>query len=143
MESLFSFKSKVRLIDEAPTLTQLSSLQRYLRTLFNRVEIDEDQFKKLRPQNAIVARVHALPKTHKSYTHLPPLRPIVDTTYVGSFLTELLTPPTHNEFVLKDSFEAPVKIRDIPLQLFDNGYIFASFDETSLFTNVPLNRTVN
>ena len=143
MESLFSFKSKVRLIDEAPTLTQLSSLQIYLRTLFNRVEIDEDQFKKLRPQNAIVARVHALPKTHKSYTHLPPLRPIVDTTYVGSFLTELLTLPTHNEFVLKDSFEAAVKIRDIPLQLFDNGYIFASFDVTSLFTNVPLNRTVN
>ena len=104
MESLFSFKSKVRLIDEAPFLTQLSSLQRHLRTLFNRVEIDEDQFKKLRPQNAIVVRVHALPKTHKSYTHLPPLRPIVDTTYVGSFLTELLTPPTHNEFVLKDSF---------------------------------------
>ena len=143
MESLFSFKSKVRLIDEAPTLTQLSSLQIYLRTLFNRVEIDEDQFKKLRPQNAIVARVHALPKTHKSYTHLPPLCPIVDTTYVGSFLTELLTLPTHNEFVLKDSFEAAVKIRDIPLQLFDNGYIFASFDVTSLFTNVPLNRTVN
>ena len=59
------------------------------------------------------------------------------------FLTELLTPLTHNEFVLKNSFDAVAKIHNIPPQLFDNGCIFASFDVTSLFTNVPLNRTVN
>ena len=119
-----------------------------MRTLFNRGEINEDQFKKLRPQNAMVARAHALPKIYKSYTHLSPFRPIVDTTSscyydVGSFLTELLTPLTHKEFVLKDSFDAAAKICNIPPQLFDNGYILTSFGVTSLFKNVPLNRTVN
>ena len=69
LESLFSDKSKFRLIDEDPTLTQLSSLQRYLRTLFNRDEISEDQLKKLRPENAIVVRAQALLKIYKSYTH--------------------------------------------------------------------------
>ena len=62
---------------------------------------------------------------------------------MGSFLTDLLNSLTHNEFVLKDSFDAAAKIDNVPPQLFDNGYIFASFDVTSLFTNVPLNRTVN
>ena len=62
---------------------------------------------------------------------------------MGSFLTDLLNSLTHNEFVLKDSFDATAKIDNVPPQLFDNGYIFASFDVTSLFTNVPLNRTVN
>ena len=129
LESLFSDKSKFRLIDKDPIVTQLSSLQRYLRTLFNHGEINEDHIKKLRPQNGIVACAHASPKIHESYTHLSPFCPIIDTT--------------HNEFVLKDSSDAPAKIRNIPPQLFDNGYIFTPFDVTSLFTNVPLNRTVN
>ena len=62
---------------------------------------------------------------------------------MGLFLTDLLNPLTHNEFVLKDSFDAAAKIDNIPQQLFDNGYIFASFDVTSLFTNVPSNKTFN
>ena len=44
---------------------------------------------------------------------------------------------------MKDSFHAAAKFCNIPTQLFDNGYIFASFDVSSLFINVPLNRTVN
>ena len=84
----------------------------------------------------------------KNLPHLLPFCPIVGTTSsgyynVGSFLTELLTALTHCEFVLKDSFGAAGKIRNIPPQLFDNGYIFASFDGTSLFTKVLLNRAVN
>ena len=62
---------------------------------------------------------------------------------VGSFLTELLTPLTHNEFVLKDYCDAAAKNCNIPAQLFDNGYIFVLFDVTSLLINVLLNRKVN
>ena len=53
------------------------------------------------------------------------------------------TPLTHNEFILKDSFDAAAKICNIPPQLSDNGCTFTSFGVTSLFTNVPLNGTVN
>ena len=80
LESIFSDKSKLHLIDKDPTLTQLSSLQRYFRTLFNRGKIDEDQVKKLRSQNAIVERAHFLPKLKKGYIHSSLFHPIVDTT---------------------------------------------------------------
>ena len=50
-----------------------------LRSLFKRGELTEEQYKKLRPQNARVARDHVLPKFHKSFTVLPKFRRIVDT----------------------------------------------------------------
>ena len=50
---------------------------------------------------------------------------------------------TQNEFTLKDSFETADKIRGIPSKLFDDGYVLASFDVVSLFTNVPLKRTIS
>ena len=61
----------------------------------------------------------------------------------STFQSELLTPITQNEFVSKNSVDATAKILIIPQTLFDNGYIFISFDVTSLFTNVSLKRTIN
>ena len=39
-------------------------------------------------------------------------------------------------------FGAANRIQAIPSELFDEGYRFVSFDVTSLFINVPLNRTI-
>ena len=102
----------------------------------------------MRPQNSKPARAHGLPKIHKRYDNLPKFRPIVDTTgtshyKVGEYLTNLLYPLTVNEFTFKDSFDAVSKIQNIPHELLKNGYRFVSFDVESLFTNVPLNRTLN
>ena len=44
---------------------------------------------------------------------------------------------------MRDSFDATNKIKSIPQDVFDNEYIFASFDVESLFTNVILQRTIN
>ena len=79
---------------------------------------------------------------------LPKFRPIVDTTStyyynVGSYLTELLNPLTQNEFIIRDSFDAANKIKSVPLNVYDDGCMFASFDVESLFTNVLLQRTIN
>ena len=89
-----------------------------------------------------------LPKIHKTITALPKFRPIVDTTStcydnVCSYLTELLNPLTQNEFIIRDSFDAANKIKSIPPEVFDDWYIFAFFNVESLFTNVPLQRTIN
>jgi len=51
-------------------------------------------------------------------------------------------PSTMNNYTVKDSFEAVNRIHSIPKELFDEGYRYVSFDVTSLFTNVPLNKTV-
>ena len=101
----------------------------------------------MRPQHAKPARAHGLPKTQKEYEHLPKFRPIIDTTgtthyNVGKYLTNLLNPLTSNDYSLKDSFDTANRIRTIPKHLFDEGYVFVSFDVVSLFTHVPLQRTI-
>ena len=78
---------------------------------------------------------------------MPPFRPIIDTTgtphyNVGKFLAKLLNPLAQNECTLRDSFQAVSEIRSIPKELFLEGYRLVSFDVVSLFTNVPLTKTV-
>jgi hypothetical protein len=114
---------------------------------YNRGEINDDEHNSIRPQSTKPARAHGLPKTHKSYDNLPPLRPIIDTTGntyqpLTKFLSRLLNPLTHNEFSLKDSFDAVNRIQNIPDNLFTDGYRFISCDVKSLFTNIPLHKTV-
>ena len=102
----------------------------------------------MQPKFTQIARAHALPKTHKPFEHLPKFRPIIDTTdtpYYGisKFLSKLLNPLTENQYVVKHLFIATNKIRQIPKELFDHGYRFVSFDMESLFTSVPLSKTIN
>ena len=54
-----------------------------------------------------------------------------------------MNPLTQNEYAVKDSFDAAQRIQQIPQNLFDEGYRYVSFDAVSLFTNVPLKRTVD
>ena len=58
------------------------------------------------------------------------------------FLTSLLNPLTQNEHHLKASFSAAEQIKQIPVNLYDKGYKLVSFDVKSLFTNVPLDKTI-
>ena len=45
--------------------------------------------------------------------------------------------------MVKDSFTAANMIREIPKELYDQGYRFVSFDVESLFTSVPLSKAIN
>ena len=80
MSELFADSSKFRKIAEDNTITQLSTLQNYLRTIHNRGEITDEIYNSIRPQSTKPARAHGLPKTHKPFDNLPPFRPIIDTT---------------------------------------------------------------
>ncbi len=98
-----------------PSLTHLSSLQNYLRTIHNRNEIDDETYKNIRPQSTGPARAHGLPKTHKSFDNLPSFHPIILSTgtayqLVAKYLSSLLNPLTHNEFKLRDSFDTVSRI---------------------------------
>ena len=55
----------------------------------------------------------------------------------------MLQPLTYNDYNLEDSFDAVKRIRSIPPELFDDDYQFVSFDVQSLFTNVPVIKTIN
>ena len=48
-----------------------------------------------------------------------------------------------NKFTLKDLFNAFNEIKNIPPYFFGDGYNYVSFDVESLFTNVPIKRTID
>ena len=116
-------KLKFKQIVEGATPTKLATLQRYLKQLNKRDQLDDDAFKKIRPQSARIARVHRLPKMHRHFDNNPPFQSIVDTTgtthySVGKYLSKLLSPLTQNEYSLTDSFDAANRInRILPLVL--------------------------
>ena len=150
VEAIFKDKTKFKMVDndKDPTLTNLESFQRYLLKLLKEGEITEEIKDSVRPKAGNYGRAHALPKVHKKYEIFPPFRPIVDMTgtifsKMGKYLCELLQPLSINEFSVKDSFEMADAIKSIPKSFLDDGYVFVSFDVVSLFTNVPLEKTVN
>ena len=106
-------------------------------------------YDKIRTKFAKLARAQGLPKIHKLFQIVPSFRPIIDTTgtthySVGKYLSELLNPLTHNDYSLKDSFDAATRISRILPQIRENDdYMFISLDVASLYTNVPLKKTVN
>ena len=121
-------------MEKDPTITRLTTVQNYLKTLCKRSEITEFEKKAMRPKFTQIGRAHGLPKTHKLFEHLPKFR---------KFLSNILNPLKENQYVVKDSFTAVNKIREILKELFDHGYRFVSFDVESLFTSVPLSKTFN
>ena len=67
---LFSDRSKFKLIQNVEsTLTRLKTVQNYVKTMFNRNEIFEEDKKQLRPMVAQLGSAHGLPKTHKVYVY--------------------------------------------------------------------------
>ena len=108
-------------------------------------------YNKIRPKSAKLARAHGLPKIHKLFENIPSFRPIIDTTgtthySVGKYLSELLNPLTHNDYSLKDSFDAATRIRRILPQVRENDdYMFISLDVASLkkTVNIILKRIYN
>ena len=148
MEEIFADRTKFKIVEADNTISRVENLKRYLNTMVNRGEISEEEKKEMRKKGANRARARGLPKTHKNYDQIPPFRPIVDTTNtpysgIGSFLKKLLYPLTLNDYSMKDSFQTVEELGKIDYSLLQNGYKLVSFDVVSLFTNVPLKRTIN
>ena len=103
----------------------------------------------MRLQNAPPAKASGLPKIHIQFDNLPSFWPIIETTgsahyhLTVNFLVNLLKPLTTYQFTFDDSFDATKKIKNIPKEFSNCDYKYVSFDALSLFTNVPLRKTVN
>ena len=148
LDQLFNDPIKFEILNEDPRLRNLSTIKRYLNTLELRGEMTKEENKKIRLKFAQRGRAHRLSKIDKQLFKLPYFQAIVDTTNaphygVSKFLTNLLNPLTQNGYTVKDSFEGAKMIHKIPPELFDGGYQYFSFGVTSIFTNVPLNKTIN
>jgi len=115
------------------------SLISYLRKLKDKI-IDDAIFHKILPCGSTPGVLYSLPKVQKLGC---PFRPIVssintDNYNLASYLVRKLQPISTNEFTIKDSFS----FADWAKTYNHNNEMMCSFDVSSLFTNVPLDETI-
>ena len=123
-----------------------TKLQDYLLGLVKKKKLTNETYKVVRPTGSQRPRLYGLPKIHKAGT---PLRPIL--SMIGSaqhelakWLTTILKPVLehYSTYCIRDSFTFATYVQT--LSDIDHANCFlGSFDISSLFTNVPLEETIN
>ena len=117
-------------------------LQRFLRTLLCDKIITKDTYKFLFPSGSSPGILYGLPKTHKPgpLKFRPILSALGTVNYnLAKFLVPLLEPLTKNDYTVKNSFEFVEETSQLKL----DKCVMASFDIESLFTNIPIDETIN
>ena len=146
VESLLSDASKFKKLDTDILdlcLKRENKLIRFLRdTLLKKKIITENVYNSLYQNGSSPGVLYGLPKVHKSDC---PARPILSAigTYnykLAKFFVPILQPHNCNEFTVKDSFSFAAEITSFTDS---NKLAMASFDVSSLFTNIPLNETID
>ena len=119
-------------------------INEYLKSLKNSGSLSVDQCKKIKAVGSRPGFLCGLCKVHKAIVDTcPPFRPILSAigtpTYkIAKFLVPVLNCLTVNGFTIKDSFAFAKEIVDQ-----DSSLFMASLDVDSLFTNIPLDETIN
>ena len=146
IQELISDTSKFEKLNEDPTLKREASLQPSLRKLKQKNFFNENEYDKLYPSGSAPARIYGTPKMHKfsPSDSFPKLRPIVSSigTFnynLARFLCDLLSPLVPNDYSCKDTFSFVSQIKNANL----SKKILVSYDVTSLFTNIPLQETID
>ena len=86
--------------------------------------------------------LYGLPKIHKENCPIRPILSAIGTFNYNcaKFLVPLLNPLTHNDFTVKNSIEFAKELNTFR---FTDSIYLASFDVKSLFTNIPLDETID
>ena len=119
-------------------------VRKELQKLLNSKAINEDTYNKLCPSGSRPGVMYGLAKVHKQLVNgFPKLRPILSAintpTYrLAKFLVGIMEPLTTDEFTVKDTFTFAQEIRSQ-----DSTKRMSSFDVDALFTNIPLDETIN
>ena len=123
-----------------------ASLQRFLHKLKQKNFLNEIEYDKLYPSVSAPARICGTPKMHKfsSIYSFPKLRPIISSidTFnynLARFLCDLLSPLFPNDYSCKDTFSFVSQIKNANF----SKKVFVSHNVTSLFTNIPLQETID
>ena len=116
-------------------------ITRFLRHLKNVNVIDSNTFTALAPSGSNLGILYGLPKVHKIGN---PLRPILSTIgthnyKLAKYLIPLINRWSTNKYTVNNSFEFVKFINNQPC---NDKYVMASFDITSLYTNVPVKETI-
>ena len=144
--SLLSF-SRFKDIPKDPKESLETKVQRTIRKI--KSKLSEQGYKKLYPTGCCPGKFYGTAKIHKLLVkggiNELPIRPIVSNlntaTYnLAKYLSKLLSPLRQSGNTVKNTEEF---IEELKQQKLSKEHKMLSFDVKSLFTNVPLNRTID
>ena len=140
MKLLISDATKFKKLTQNPTKSREDSLISYLRKLKKDKIIDDATFHKILPRGSTPGVLYGLPKVHKPGCSFRPIVSSINTyNYnLASYLARILQPISTNQFTIKDSFS----FADWAKTHKHDNEMMCSFDASSLFTNVPLDETI-
>ena len=131
---------------EDPAKLRKGQLQRYLRELKKKQFLDDATYERIYQSGSQPSRLYSTPKVHKikSNSEVPSFRPIVSS--IGSFnynlsrfLCDMLTLFIPTDYCTQDSFSFVKEVQEVSV----SDYFMVSYDVCSLFTNIPLNETID
>lgn len=123
-----------------------NAIKTSLDDLLQQEYLTKEDYKHLKPVGSRPGVMYGLCKIHKDQKNgvdLPPFRPILSAIKtcaynLAKFFVPILKEITINEYTVKDSFSFAEEITEQNSDLF-----MVSFDVESLFTNIPLDETIN
>ena len=146
IEEIISDNSKFEKLNEDPPLKRKTLLQRFLHKLKQKNFFNEIEYDKLYPSGSAPARIYGTPKMHKffssdSFLKLRLIGSSLDTFNYNltRFLCDLLSPLVPSYYSCKDTFSFVSQIKNANL----SKKFLVSYDATSLFTNIPLQETID
>ena len=104
---------------------------------------NKDIIPNIKASGSTPGTMYGLPKVHKNDNPLRPVLAAYNTApyKLAKWLVSIMTPYTLNEYTLKNSYDFIEQINKLsPNQI--NG-VFVSFDVVSLFTNIPLDESID
>ncbi|CAH8477181.1 unnamed protein product [Schistosoma mattheei] len=115
---------------------------RKLRELVKKNLIDNHTYNELKPKGSQLPYLYGLPKTHKPDIPIRPILSMAKSPFhkLARWFTRCLEPVRKKlaAYSLKDSFEFVQKLDNLNV----SDKFMVSFDVSSLFTNIPLEETV-
>ena len=154
MKKLISDITKFKKLKKDPTMTRETNTQGLLRGLKKSGLFGTDQsdikrnYEKVYPRGSQPARLYGLPKLHKmsDVDIYPKFRPIISSIgthnyKLAKYLNDILAPLIPCEYSCKDTFTFLEDLQAYSEEVSDKYIV--SYDVVSLFTNIPLNETID
>ena len=113
----------------------------FIKKLRDNWKISAKTYDELRISSAKPGVLYGLPKTHKTNTPVRPILYAINTfNYkLAKFLSPILQTIATNNFTINSS---QTFAKELLSTHFDHPIVLASFDVTSLYTNIPINETI-
>ncbi|CAF4389133.1 unnamed protein product [Rotaria sp. Silwood2] len=143
MNAILDDSTKFRCLFGDPTIQRERSLSNLLYRLKKNGHISQEFYNMTRPTGSNPERLYGLPKIHKENMPLRPVRSSIGTYNYGlaKVLKQMLSSIIQNEVIVKDTFAFVNELRSLPKSA--SKYKMVSFDITSLYTNIPVNETID